>query len=156
MAVNAYCIIKCFDIFKNQFICVCIIKDFEPIDPFPFQECMKRFYTGIIPWICFLWITVNHTCGCFLKCFRHVLTSPVTMEDQRFFNVSDTFCFFDTFHYMGCLQCFTQYPWNDFSRIQIHDAGKIHKSFQCPNIGDIGAPDSIRLCRIELLIENIF
>ena len=54
MAVNTYCIVKCFYVFKNQLICMCIIKDFKPINPFPLQECMKGFYTGIIPWICFL------------------------------------------------------------------------------------------------------
>lgn len=38
-----------------------------------------------------------------------------SVEDQRFFNISDTFCFFNTFHYVGCLQRLTQYPGNDFS-----------------------------------------
>lgn len=54
MTVNAYGIIKCFDVFKNQFMCMCIIKDFKPVDPFSLQKCMERFYTGVIPWICFL------------------------------------------------------------------------------------------------------
>ena len=54
MTVNTHCIVKCFDVLKNQFICMCIIKDFKPIDPFSLQECMERFYTGVIPWICFL------------------------------------------------------------------------------------------------------
>ena len=54
VTVNAHCIVKCFDVFENQFICMCIIKDFKPIDPFSLQKCMKRFDTGIIPWICFL------------------------------------------------------------------------------------------------------
>ena len=52
--VYTYCIVKCFYVFKNQLICMCIITDFKPINPFPLQECMKGFYTGIIPWICFL------------------------------------------------------------------------------------------------------
>ena len=54
VTVNAHGIIKCFDVFKNQFMCMCIIKDFKPIDPFSLQKCMERFYTGVIPWICFL------------------------------------------------------------------------------------------------------
>ncbi len=54
MTVNAYGIIKCFDVFKNQFMCMCIIKDFKPVDPFSLQKRMERFYTGVIPWICFL------------------------------------------------------------------------------------------------------
>ena len=54
MTVNAYGIIKCFDVFKNQFMCMCIIKDFKPVDPFSLQKCMERFDTGVIPWICFL------------------------------------------------------------------------------------------------------
>ena len=37
------------------------------------------------------------------------------VEDQRFFNISDTFCFFNTFHYVGGLQRLTQHPENDFS-----------------------------------------
>ena len=56
MTVNAHGIVKCFDVFKNQFMCMCIIKDFKPVDPFSLQKCMERFYTGVIPWICFLWI----------------------------------------------------------------------------------------------------
>ena len=52
MTVNAHGIVKCFDVFKNQFMC--IIKDFKPIDPLSLQKCMERFYTGVIPWICFL------------------------------------------------------------------------------------------------------
>ena len=54
MTVNAHGIVKCFDVFKNQFMCMCIIKDFKPVDPFSLQKCMERFYTGVIPWICFL------------------------------------------------------------------------------------------------------
>ena len=54
---------------------------------------MKRFYTGIVSWICFLWITMNHTSGCFFKCFRYVLTSSVAVKNQRVFNISDTFFF---------------------------------------------------------------
>ena len=26
----------------------------KPVDPFSLQKCMERFYTGVIPWICFL------------------------------------------------------------------------------------------------------
>lgn len=54
MTVNAHGIVKCFDVFKNQFMCMCIIKDFKPVDPFSLQKCMERFDTGVIPWICFL------------------------------------------------------------------------------------------------------
>lgn len=54
MTVNAHGIVKCFDVFKNQFMCMCIIKDFKPVDPFSLQQCMERFDTGVIPWICFL------------------------------------------------------------------------------------------------------
>ena len=54
MTVNAHGIVKCFDVFKNQFMCMCIIKDFKPVAPFSLQKCMERFYTGVIPWICFL------------------------------------------------------------------------------------------------------
>ena len=54
MTVNAHGIVKCFDVFKNQFMCMCIIKDFKPVDSFSLQKCMERFYTGVIPWICFL------------------------------------------------------------------------------------------------------
>ena len=54
VTVNAHGIVKCFDVFKNQFMCMCIIKDFKPVDPFSLQKCMERFYTGVIPWICFL------------------------------------------------------------------------------------------------------
>lgn len=48
MTENAHCIEKCFDVFKNQSICMCIIKDFKSIDLFSLQECMEGFYTGVI------------------------------------------------------------------------------------------------------------
>ena len=54
MTVNAHGIVKCFDVFKNQFMCMCIIKDFKPVDSFSLQKCMEGFDTGVIPWICFL------------------------------------------------------------------------------------------------------
>ena len=41
MTVNAHGIVKCFDVFKNQFMCMCIIKDFKPVDPFSLQKCME-------------------------------------------------------------------------------------------------------------------
>ena len=46
MTVNAHGIVKCFDVFKNQFMCMCIIKDFKPVDPFSLQKCMERFYVS--------------------------------------------------------------------------------------------------------------
>ena len=41
VTVNAHGIVKCFDVFKNQFMCMCIIKDFKPVDPFSLQKCME-------------------------------------------------------------------------------------------------------------------
>ena len=41
MTVNAHGIVKCFDVFKNQFMCMCIIKDFKPVDPSLFKSAWK-------------------------------------------------------------------------------------------------------------------
>ena len=117
---------------------------------------MGGFHAGVIPWICFLWITEDYPCGRFLRCFWYILTSPVTMENQWFFNFSNMFCFFNILHYVRSFQHLTKHPGNDFSWIQIYDTGKVHKSFKCPNIVDIRTPSGIRMRRIKVLVEDIF
>ena len=48
--MNTFGIIKGFNILEYQTICLLIITYFKPVQPFPFDKCMKRFDTCIIPW----------------------------------------------------------------------------------------------------------
>ncbi len=50
MAVNPYCIAECFYIFKYKPVCMAVIHDTEPADPFPFYQGVKTFCAGIVPW----------------------------------------------------------------------------------------------------------
>lgn len=50
MAVNPYCIAECFCIFKYKPVCMAVIHDTEPADPFPFYQGVKTFCAGIVPW----------------------------------------------------------------------------------------------------------
>ena len=64
MAMNPYGVIKSFNIFKHKLIGMMIIKYFISVYPLPFQQSMKGFYAGIIPWIGFLRVTVDEPfCG---------------------------------------------------------------------------------------------
>ena len=49
MTMNPFGIIKGFNILEYQTICLLIITYFKPVQPFPFDKCMKRFDTCIIP-----------------------------------------------------------------------------------------------------------
>ena len=51
--MNPFGIIKGFNILEDQTICLLIITYFKPVQPFPFDKCMKRFDTCIIPGV--LW-----------------------------------------------------------------------------------------------------
>ena len=45
-----------------------VVENFESINPLSFQKSMERFYAGIVPWISFLGIAVNHSSGCLVEC----------------------------------------------------------------------------------------
>ena len=46
MTMNTDGVVERLDIFKNQFICMSIIENFETINPLPFQKGMERFYAS--------------------------------------------------------------------------------------------------------------
>jgi hypothetical protein len=69
MAVNTGCIVKGFQILKDQPVSMVIIMDFKTIEPFTFNNGVKRFDAGIIPWIGLFGVTSLHFCCCFLVFF---------------------------------------------------------------------------------------
>ena len=83
MAVNTYRVVKSIDVLKHQLVRLPVILNFKSVQPFPFDQGMEGFDTGIIPWIAFLGIAAAHL-GCFLNvCLRNVLTATVRMDDQQ-------------------------------------------------------------------------
>ena len=46
-------------------------------------------------------------------------------------------------------------PGNDFSGIQFHNAVKVYKTILRPDISYICAPDSVRMFRVKLFVENV-
>ena len=58
--MNSFRIIECFQIFKNQTICMIIISNLKPIQPFSLNQGMERLNTCVIPWICLFRITTLH------------------------------------------------------------------------------------------------
>ena len=47
--MNSFGIIKRFQVFKYQAVCMFVIADLKAVQPFPFYQRMKGFDTGIIP-----------------------------------------------------------------------------------------------------------
>ena len=79
--MNTFGIIKGFDILEDQTICLLIITYFKPVQPFPFDKCMKRFDTCIIPWESLLRVTALHFCSSFPISQGYVLTSSITVDN---------------------------------------------------------------------------
>jgi len=48
--MNADGVIKCLYVFKNKLVRMGASLDFESIQPLTFDECVKGFDAGIIPW----------------------------------------------------------------------------------------------------------
>ena len=55
----------------------------------------------------------------------------------------------------GNVQVVREIPGNDYTGIQIYDAGKIGKPIIGPDIGNISAPDGIGTFWVELFIQYV-
>lgn len=58
--MNTYRVVKSMDVFKHQVVRLLVILNFKSIQPFPFDQGMEGFDTGIIPWIAFRGIAAAH------------------------------------------------------------------------------------------------
>ena len=65
MAVNSFRVVKSFQIFENQPICLLVIANFKAIEPFTLENRMKGFHARIIPRKSFLRVAALHVFGCF-------------------------------------------------------------------------------------------
>ena len=65
MTMNSDSVVKGFDVFKNQVVCVSVILNVKTVKPFPFYEWMEGFNAGIVIRITFMWITALHVFGGF-------------------------------------------------------------------------------------------
>ena len=74
------------------------------------------------------------------------------MKNQRLIRVTALQSFLNGFGNAGDLHRLGKTPRDDFTGIQVHNAGKVNKAVSGPNIGDVAAPDGIGAVRIELLI----
>ena len=81
--MNSFGIIKRFQVFKYQAVCMFVIADLKAVQPFPFYQRMKGFDTGIILRKSFLEIASIHFCCCLFIFFRYILAASVTVDDQR-------------------------------------------------------------------------
>lgn len=79
MAVHADRIVKRIYVLEDEAVCFLIIPDFESAKPFSFYQRVKGFDAGIIPWITFLGITVDHSSGCVEKFICNVLASAIAL-----------------------------------------------------------------------------
>ena len=78
MTMNSDSVIKGFDVFKNQVVCVSVILNVKTVKPFPFYE-WEGFNTGIVIRITFMRIAALHVfCG-FTPCLLHILASAVSV-----------------------------------------------------------------------------
>ena len=79
MTMNSDSVIKGFDVFKNQVICVSVILNVKTVKPFPFYERMEGFNAGIVIRITFMRIAALHVFGGFTPRLRYILASVVGM-----------------------------------------------------------------------------
>ena len=120
--MNTYRVVKSIDVFKHQLVRLLVILNFKSIQPFPFDQGMEGFDTGIILWIAFLGIATTHL-GCFLNvCLRNVLTATVRMDDKQRVRIAALFGFLEHLDDAVNVQIARQIPGNDFPGEQIHDA----------------------------------
>ena len=54
MTMNSDSVVKGFDVFKNQVVCVSVILNVNSVKPFPFYVCMEGFNAGIVIRITFM------------------------------------------------------------------------------------------------------
>ena len=81
MAVNPHRIIKRFYIFKYKPVCMAVIYDVEPAEPFPLDQGVEAFYAGVVPWTGFCRIAALHPFSRFFIVPAGILHSPVTVDD---------------------------------------------------------------------------
>lgn len=78
MTMNSDSVIKGFNVFKNQVVCVSVILNVKTVKPFSFYERMEGFNAGSVR-ITFMRIVALYVfCG-FTPCLRHILTSAVSV-----------------------------------------------------------------------------
>ena len=81
MTVDPDGVIKRFNILKNKPISMPVVQDIETVEPFSFNQRMKRFDAGIIIRISAMRITALHIfCG-LAPGIRNILTATVAMYD---------------------------------------------------------------------------
>lgn len=156
MAVNPDCIIECLYIFKYKPVCMAVICDAEPAEPFPLYQGVKAFYTGIVPWAGFRRITAFHTSGRFCIVPAGILYPAVAVDDQRLCHMPLLFRLFHGLQYPFRFKRLPQCPGNDLPRIQVHDTGQVYKAPGGPYVGYIRTPCCIRPFRLEIPVQYVF
>lgn len=64
MTMNSDSVVKGFDVFKNQVVCVSVILNVKTVKPFPFYERMEGFNADIVIRITFMRMAALHVfCG---------------------------------------------------------------------------------------------
>lgn len=77
------------------------------------------------------------------------------MNQQRLIKLVTCLCLGNRIDDAGHIQLLRERLRDDFTRVQIHNARQVDKAICCPNVGDIGAPDSVRSVWIELLMQDV-
>lgn len=80
MTMNSDSVIKGFDVFKNQVVCVSVILNVKTVKPFSFYERIEGFNAGIVIMIIFMRIATLHVFGGFTPCLRHILAFAVSVS----------------------------------------------------------------------------
>ena len=81
MAMDAFGIVKSFDVLEYQTIRLPVILYFKPVQPFPFDKRVKRFDACIIPRKSLFRVAALHFCSSFSLCLGYILASSVTVDD---------------------------------------------------------------------------
>ena len=77
------------------------------------------------------------------------------MKDQRFISIAASFRFVNGINHTEDFHLIGKGPGDDLVGEEIHDARKVNKAINSPDVGYIGTPDGIGAFRIKLLVQYV-
>ena len=155
VTVDSNRVVKGFNVLENQAVCMVKIAYLKAIQPFPLDQGMKGFDAGIVIGIALVTVTELELFGDFAVCLGYVLAATVRVKDQRLIGVSALHGLLNGVNNAGDLHRLRKAPRDDFTGIQVHNAVKVNKAVNGPNIRNVGAPNGIGTVRIELLVKDV-
>ncbi len=155
MAVNPDGIVESLYVLEDQGVSLGMSFNAETVQPFPLDQGVKGFDTGVIVGIAFVAVAQLELFGGVPVSLGNVLGAAIAVQDQWLIGLAPGFSQIDCFYYILGFQGWSKYPGNDLPGVKVHNAGQVGKSLMGVDVGDVSAPHGIWPVRIELLIQNV-